>query len=52
MDDEAPARRSSDNEDVGAKRGYSRPELLHLMIMFLVCRSFTERPYTSNSIET
>jgi hypothetical protein len=37
---------------VEGKRGYSCPGLLHLMITFLVWRSFTERPKGSNSTET
>jgi len=36
---------------VGGKNGYKSPKLLHLAITLRVCRSFTERPKGSNSIE-
>jgi len=35
----------------GNLRGYSGPELLHLMISLLDGRSFTEQPKGSNSTE-
>jgi hypothetical protein len=36
---------------VVGKNGYKSPVLLHLAITLRVCRSFTERPKGSNSIE-
>lgn len=39
-------------DGVGVVTGYRSPELLHLVSMFPVRRSFTEKPLGAYSIET